>query len=61
MSSIYPICTKKRPTIFYHEAALLNPSVRIEIVKKSFQENKQALGQFHLDEAKKWQEGRILK
>jgi hypothetical protein len=28
--------------------------VRIEIVKKSFQENKQALGQFHLDEAKKW-------
>ena len=28
--------------------------MRIGIVKKSFQDNKQALGQFHLDEAKKW-------
>jgi hypothetical protein len=45
---------KREADYFYHEAAALNPAVRIEIVKKSFQENKQALGQFHLDEAKKW-------
>lgn len=28
--------------------------MRIGIVKKSFQDDKQALGLFHLDEAKKW-------
>jgi tetratricopeptide (TPR) repeat protein len=45
---------KKEADYFYHEAALLNPAVRIGIVKKSFEDNKQALGLFHLDEAKKW-------
>ncbi|MGC1455707.1 MAG: hypothetical protein WA946_11025 [Nitrospirota bacterium] len=45
---------KKEADYFYNEAALLNPSVRIEIVKRSFQDNKQALGLFHLEEAKKW-------
>jgi len=45
---------KNEADYFYNEAALLNPAVRIGIVKKSFQDNKQALGLFHLDEAKKW-------
>jgi hypothetical protein len=45
---------KQEADYFYHEAASLNPAMRIDIIKKSFQENKQALGQFHLDEAIKW-------
>jgi hypothetical protein len=45
---------KKEADFFYHEAASLNPALRIEIVKKTFQDNKQALGLFHLDEARKW-------
>jgi hypothetical protein len=45
---------KQEADFFYNEAALLNPAVSIGIVKKSFQDNKQALGLFHLDEAKKW-------
>jgi len=45
---------KKEAEYFYNEAAHLNPAVRIEVVKKTFQDNKQALGLFHLDEAKKW-------
>ena len=45
---------KNEADYLYNEAALLNPAVRIGIVKKSFQDNKQALGLFHLDEAKKW-------
>jgi hypothetical protein len=45
---------KNEADYFYNEAALLNPAVRIGIVKKAFQDNKQALGLFHLEEAKKW-------
>jgi hypothetical protein len=46
---------KKEADYFYHEAASLDPAIRIEIVKRSFQDNKQTLlGLFHLDEAKKW-------
>ena len=45
---------KKEADYFYHEAAALNPAVRIEIVRRSFQDNKLVLGMFHLDEAKKW-------
>lgn len=45
---------KKEADHFYHEAVILNPSLRIDTVKKSFQENKHALGLFHLGEARKW-------
>jgi hypothetical protein len=45
---------KNEADYLYHEAASLNPAIRVEIVKRAFQDNKQALGLFHLDEAKKW-------
>ncbi|MCK9419668.1 MAG: hypothetical protein M0R70_09845 [Nitrospirae bacterium] len=45
---------KKEADYLYHEAASLNPAIRVEIVKRAFQDNKQALGLFHLDEARKW-------
>lgn len=45
---------KKEADYLYSEAALLDPSVRVGIVKKSFQDNKRALGLYHLEEAKKW-------
>ncbi len=46
---------KKEADDFYREAVSLNPAVRVELVRRSFQDNKQMLrGLFHLDEAKKW-------
>jgi hypothetical protein len=45
---------KKEADYLYHEAASLNPAIRVEIVKRAFQDNKHALGLFHLDEARKW-------
>ena len=45
---------KTEADYFYHEAVILNPSLRVDTVKKSFQENKHALGLFHLAEARKW-------